>query len=414
MHFVTCVFTHSVRVTNLEAKTILTTHIILTLKPGRQRYEKSEPGGLRVCVWPSGRKTLCWRYRDPGGAQRVFMLGEWPHMSLTEARRRLAEAKALRETGTDPAEQAAAKRETRRDIFRAKGTAPTVGDILEEYMTRHVTQHCRPATVAEFARLIEMNIKPACGRLQAHEATRSGIVAVPDRIADHAGRVLGQAFNFAVKRGRLEASPCQALPAYARDKPRERTLTAAEIHGLWQALDAHKGLSEPVALALKLLLTGQRRGSPAVAEWSEFEGDRWTLPAGHTKMGTAHIVPLSGLAQKIVERLRELTGMTQWVLPNPSLHGPITARALTRALTRLRSSDYTVHDLRRTAATFMGEAGVNRFVIARVLRHVDAGMTGIYDRHAYAPEKRRALETLARKVGGIVGRSETATVVVLR
>ncbi len=56
----------------------------------------------------------------------------------------------------------------------------------------------------------------------------------------------------------------------------------------------------------------------------------------------------------------------------------------------------------------MGEAGVSRFVIARVLGHVDAGMTGIYDCHAYAPEKRRALETLARKVGEIIGRPETA------
>ncbi len=53
----------------------------------------------------------------------------------------------------------------------------------------------------------------------------------------------------------------------------------------------------------------------------------------------------------------------------------------------------------------MGEAGVSRFVSARVLGHVDSSMTdtGIYDRHAYAPEKRRALEALARKVGEIIG-----------
>ncbi len=157
----------------LGATTILTNRTIETLKPGRQRYEKSEPGGLRIRVYPSGRKAYLWRYRDPGGAQRVFTLGEWPHMRLTEARQQLAEAKALRETGTDPAEAAAEKRETRRDTFRAKRLVPTVTDILDEYMTRHVTQHCRLATVAEFGRLIAINLNPAVAVLKAREATRA-------------------------------------------------------------------------------------------------------------------------------------------------------------------------------------------------------------------------------------------------
>jgi len=397
---------------------MLTNRAIENLKAMSQRYEKGEAGGLRIRVYPSGRKAYLWRYRDPGHTQRVLTLGEWPHMKLVEARRRLGQAKALRETGTDPAEAAAEKRETRRDTFRAKRTAPTVADILDEYMTRRVTKHCRPATVAEFGRLIAINLNPACGRMKAREVMtvldRIADTATPS-IADHAGRVLGQAFNFAVKRGRLESSPCQSLPKYANSKPRERTLTPAEIKTLWQTLDTHKGVTEPIALAFKLLLlTAQRRGSLAVAEWVEFDPDRWIIPAGHAKTGQAHNVPLSSLAQETLEHLRALTGKTRWVLPNPSLHGPIRPVALTRALIRLRSSDYTVHDLRRSAATLMGESGVSRFVIARVLGHVDSSMTGIYDRHAYAAEKRRALETLARKVGKIISQPEIARVVTLR
>ncbi len=402
---------------------MFTNRQIETLKPRKTRYEKSEPGGLRIRVYPSGRKAYLWRYRDPGSTQRVFTLGEWPHMRLTEARRRLAEAKALRETGTDPAEKAAEKRETRRDAFRAKRTAPTVGDILDEYMTRHVTKHCRPATVKEFQRLIEVNLKPVCGRLKARELSRSSVVAAMDRVADsasasvadHAGGVLLAAFRFAVRRGRLEANPCQELPRYAKKVRRERTLTPAEIRGLWEATETHAGVSEPVALAIRLLmLTAQRRGSLAVAAWYEIDGDAWSIPSEHVKTGTAHVVPLSPLALETLARLRELTGKTRWLLPNPSLHGPIRPAAITRALTRIRTADYTVHDLRRTAATLMGEAGVSWFVIARVLGHVDASMTGIYDRHAYAAEKRRALEALGRKVAEIIGRPETATVVALR
>ncbi len=141
---------------------MLMNRTIETLKPRCRRYEISEPDGLRIRVYPSGRKAYLWRYRDLGGTQCVLTLGE-PHVKLTEARRRLAEA--LRETGTDPAEAAAEKRETCRDTFQAKCLAPTVADILDAYMTRHVTQHCRPATVTEFGRLIAINLNPACARL---------------------------------------------------------------------------------------------------------------------------------------------------------------------------------------------------------------------------------------------------------
>ena len=53
---------------------------------------------------------------------------------------------------------------------------------------------------------------------------------------------------------------------------------------------------------------------------------------------------------------------------------------------------WTIHDLRRTAATEMGRLGFSRFVIGRILNHADASITAIYDRHGYLDEKRSALE----------------------
>jgi integrase len=402
---------------------MLTKRTLESLTAHEARYEHGEHGGLRVRIYPSGRKSLLWRYRDPGGAQRVLVFGEWPAISLAEARRRLAEAKALREQGTDPADQKAEKRAKRRDRFRERRAAPAVADILDEYMTRHVLAVSKPTTQAEFRRLIERELKPRLGQLKAAEVKRSGIVAILDdiadtataSIADHAGNVLRSAFRFAVARGRLEHTPCQALPRYAAQTSRECTLTPDEIRALWAALEAHKGVSEPVALALKLLLlTAQRRKSLAGAKWSEFSAERWEIPAENMKSGKAHVVPLSPLAQELVARLRELTGACEWVLPNPRLSGPVTERALTRALARLRTADYTVHDLRRTAATLMTQAGVSSFIVGRVLAHAYRSETGKYDRYEYRPEKRRALETLARKLGEIIGRPDTATVVVLR
>jgi integrase len=64
--------------------------------------------------------------------------------------------------------------------------------------------------------------------------------------------------------------------------------------------------------------------------------------------------------------------------------------------------DFKPHDLRRTAATGMARAGVQRFIVARVLGHVDRSVTGVYDRHEYLSEKRWALDTWARKVMAVL------------
>jgi integrase len=69
------------------------------------------------------------------------------------------------------------------------------------------------------------------------------------------------------------------------------------------------------------------------------------------------------------------------------------------------SFQFRAHDLRRTAASYMGEAGVDRFHIAHVLNHrsvTHSTVTAIYDRYRYDKEKRAALEKWAEVLFGIV------------
>jgi integrase len=69
------------------------------------------------------------------------------------------------------------------------------------------------------------------------------------------------------------------------------------------------------------------------------------------------------------------------------------------------SFHFRAHDLRRTAASYMGEAGVDRFHIAHVLNHrsvTHSTVTAIYDRYRYDKEKRTALEKWAEVLSEIV------------
>lgn len=56
---------------------------------------------------------------------------------------------------------------------------------------------------------------------------------------------------------------------------------------------------------------------------------------------------------------------------------------------------WTLHDLRRTVATGLQRQGVRLEVTEAVLNHVSGsrgGIVGVYQRHAWAEEKRGALE----------------------
>jgi integrase len=78
------------------------------------------------------------------------------------------------------------------------------------------------------------------------------------------------------------------------------------------------------------------------------------------------------------------------------------AQAMRKALEKSEVERVTPHDLRRTAATYISEAGFNRLVIDKLLNHKDQTVGGIYDRHSYDKEKRLALEAWERELESIL------------
>ena len=71
---------------------------------------------------------------------------------------------------------------------------------------------------------------------------------------------------------------------------------------------------------------------------------------------------------------------------------------------------FTAHDLRRTAATLMADAGVPENIIPKILNHTEPGVTRRhYNLHAYRSEKRSALETWARYLEASLVTKQAAT-----
>jgi integrase len=72
---------------------------------------------------------------------------------------------------------------------------------------------------------------------------------------------------------------------------------------------------------------------------------------------------------------------------------------------RMSTQPWRIHDLRRTCATGMAEIGIAPHVVEAVLNHVSgakAGVAGVYNRAAYAAEKKAALERWAAHINQLV------------
>ena len=182
-------------------------------------------------------------------------------------------------------------------------------------------------------------------------------------------------------------------------------LTDDEIKALWLAWDQ---MAYPFGdLSKMLLMTGQRRSEVARMRWSDVDFDLkvWTIPGEVTKSGRSHDVPLSKLALEVLEALPHFTG--DHIFTTTAGAKPVSgySRAKSRAEELSGVTEWRLHDCRRTVGTRMTQCGIQIFVVGRVLNHAPrsaVGITSVYDRYSYEPEKRRALEVWAAKLEGLI------------
>ena len=388
----------------------------LKLKP--TRYEVWEDRGFGVRVSPRGVKAWVWLYHFDGRPRRMT-LGTYPELKLADAHVKLADARKLLTKGVDPGAKVVAEN-------KAERIAETVSELAEAYLDKWARPRKRSADEDE--RQLRKDVIPAWGRRKAKDITRRDVIALLDNIVDRgspiaANRTLAcvrRMFGWALSRDIIPASPCAAVKAPAKERRRDRVLSVSEIAAFWRALDdPNLPISAPVRLALKFqLVTAQRKGKIIGAEWGEFDFNEgvWTIPAGKAKNGLPHRVPLSPLARLVLDEIAASSHESDWLFPSPKSGTPIAGQSVDHAMRRHRATlgtdDATPHDLRRTAASHMTSIGISRLVVSKILNHAEPGVTAVYDRHSYDPEKRAALDAWSNRLEEIIGsRPEESNVV---
>jgi len=177
---------------------------------------------------------------------------------------------------------------------------------------------------------------------------------------------------------------------------------------VWSALDDAGPI---VGTALKLiLLLGQRPGEVSHMRREHIVDGWWEMPGEPvpalgwpgTKNGESHRVWLPKAAQGLLAELADdaSTGFVfQGARGRPARGLDAAMRAICAKLGVERA---TPHDLRRTHGSTITALGFGRDAMNRVQNHKEGGIASVYDRHGYAEENKRVMESVAARIMRLV------------
>jgi integrase len=414
----------------------LTDNLIAGLKPApsgeRLEIRDDLVSGFGVRVTDKGKKTFVLVARFPGSNNPTRRaIGEYPALSLHDAREEAKNWLLLIKRGIDPKDELERVRveqaRKRQNTFEA-----VVADYLKDIPSRNRSRHAEQDDREIRRELLASDRnkwmkKPIVDITDADVAEL--IAAIRDRpapgMAYNTWGHIKAIFSWAMGPERRQGYGLIVNPV-AHLQPKHfklsktvstRTLNDDEIRAYWSAADA---TPYPLGQFYKmLLLTGQRKNEVAGARYSEISGSRslWTVPPERFKSGQEHIVPLSDDVISLVGDLPKWSGDDAGDCLFSTIKGAKPINGFSRAKSALDEAmlvhlkkgnpeatlpDWVFHDVRRTVRTRLSGLRINSEVAEMVIGHGKTGLRRVYDQHTFEPEMREALDRWAAALKEIV------------
>jgi len=382
------------------------------------RYTLADGDGLGLVVMPTGGKSWHLRYYWLGKQKRMS-LGNYPQVSLREARVRRDEARALLAKNINPCLD---RQQKRRALELADGyTFKAVFDAWVMHRRKELKEG-RQSALSQILRNFDNDILPSLGKMSIYDIRRPQLLGVLARIearkafttAEKVRTWLRQLFRYAlvVVEG-LEINPASDLDVVAEPKPpvcHNPFLRMAELPAFLQKLRDYRGMLT-TQLGIRLLfLTGVRTGELRLATPDQFDLERglWVIPPEVVKQlqlemrkkgkrqqdMPPYLVPLSVQAQEIVRYLlAQVRPAQRYLLAHRSdLKKRISENTLNSALKRMGyEAQLTGHGIRATISTALNEMGYPKNWVDAQLSHADPNKVSATYNHAMYVEPRRKM-----------------------
>lgn len=389
---------------------MLTDTRLRSLKVQDASYRVADGNGLCIEIRPTGAKVWRYRYRFDNKPSMVT-IGEYPAVSLQQARTERDRLRALVKGGANPANaQRAAKAA---NVVR---NANTFGVIGLEYLAKRGREGMAPESVLRDTRALQNHLAPVYDTpitevtapmllIALRRLENRGVIETTHRVRALSGRI----FRYAIATGRGERNPAADLTGALEQLQVTHFPSVTEpdqIGALLRALHAYQGTVVTKA-ALKLApLVFVRPGELRHARWDDIDLDAGEWRYMVTKTKTQHIVPLSDQAVSILRELHPYTKRSGYVFPSErTASRPMSENTINAALRGMGYDRKTMtgHGFRAMARTVLDEVlGFRPDYIEHQLAHsVKDPLGRAYNRTTHLPERRKMMQAWADYLDGL-------------
>ena len=336
------------------------------------------------------------------GRERGIGLGGYPLVSLSEARKRTTDNRALARAGGDPC------------ALKQKVAVPMFAAALDEVIAIH-RDGWKDGGKSErqWRSSVETYASKRLGKMRVDQISTADIMAVllPHWQAKHetmrrVRQRIGAVMQWAVAQGYRQDNPAgdaisAALPKPAKPRSRQRALPYPEVAA---AIETVRG-SNRAHWATKscfefMALTAARSGEARAAQWGEvdLDGRTWTVPAERMKMKREHRVPLSGRVVTILQDAAALADGSGLVFPSAT--GRTMSDNTLSKLLRENGIAAVPHGFRSSFRVWAEErTDAPRSVCEAALAHTVGGVEGAYLRTDLFERRRALMDAWAEYLG---------------
>jgi integrase len=389
---------------------------IRNAKPQSKPYKLTDGHGLFLHVAKSGKKT--WRYRyKMAGSESTFVMGEYPRMSLENARKERIAIQEMVKAGINPARQRRKVRqeniekEAENSKLRKNSFEQIALEWIEQQRERWSHNHANAVLATLRAGAFPVlgdipvdAIQPPQILQVVREIEKRGALEIASKVLQRMTAVL----RYAVQTGKATYNPASEMRGVLKSRKVQHraALLADDLPGFLKKLP-EGDLHITTRLALQfVILTATRSGEVRGATWEEIdlENKLWRIPAKRMKMDTPHTVPLSEQAIAILEQIGNLFGREGLVFSGiKDQTKQLSENTLLYALYRLGyHSRATVHGFRATFSTIANESGFDGDVIEKALAHEERNkVRAAYHRSEYLEQRRELMQWWANYLDSI-------------
>lgn len=327
--------------------------------------------GLKLYVTANGVKTFFVRKMVNGRDER-FILGQYPDLSIQNARDKALLTLSDLANGRNPNEEKKANRAEQK-----------LGDLFIEFMERYSKKEKKSWVYdqREIPKFYSDWFKRRLPDIKKTEIQRRHEKIRDENGLYQANRCLERIramYNKAIEWGWKGDNPTSGIKKFKEIK-RDRFLQPNEAKDFFESLK----LEENIIIRnyfYMALFTGARKTNVLEMRWEQIDmkSALWRIP--DTKNGEPVVVPLISYA---MELLRSMPRISEWVFPNSkskSGHIEDPKKAWNRILRRANIENLRIHDIRRTMGSWEALTGASMLVIGKSLGHKSTSATQVYAR----------------------------------